>query len=223
MLGKKTVPKLNGMHIYTIGDLAKTDKTEIIKKFGKHGLMMWEYANGIDNSEVICIREKPKSIGNSITLPYDIREKDKLEEIVLALTEQVSYRLRKQEMLANVVNVQLRTKDFKDVSHQKRLDTSVSNTKEIYNSARKLLDELFVQGMAIRLVGVTVGNLTEKNEKQISLFDNKENEKQDNLDSIIDKLKEKYGYDAVTRAGKLNAQDIVNIRKKDWSGEAHKM
>lgn len=152
MLGKKTVPKLNNMKIYKIGDLAKADKTEIIKKFGKHGLMMWEYANGIDTSEVICIREKPKSIGNSVTLPYDIRELDKLEEIVLTISEQVAYRLRKQDMLANVVNVQLRTKEFKDISHQRRLDYSTSNTKEIYETARKLLLEMYKKGVPIRLV-----------------------------------------------------------------------
>lgn len=107
---------------------------------------------GIDNSEVVYITERPKSIGNSVTLPYDIREKEKLEEIVLSLTEQVTYRLRKHELLANVVNVQLRTKDFKDVSHQQKLDSSISNTKEIYSVAKKLLNELFVQGMSIRLV-----------------------------------------------------------------------
>lgn len=152
MLGKKTVPKLADMKIYTIGDLAKENKEEIVKKFGKHGLMIWEYANGIDKSEVISVREKPKSIGNSVTLPYNIREKEKLEEIVLALTEQVTYRLRKEEMLANVVGVELRTKDFKDVSHQKKLYTAVSNTKEIYLEAHKLLNEMFIQGMEIRLV-----------------------------------------------------------------------
>ena len=152
MLGKKTVPKLNSMKIYKIGDLAKADKREIIKKFGKHGLMMWEYANGIDNSEVVCIREKPKSIGNSVTLPYDVRELDKLEEIVLSISEQVAYRLRKQDMLANVVNVQLRTKDFKDISHQKRLNSAISNTKEIYETAHKLLLEMYTKGIAIRLV-----------------------------------------------------------------------
>jgi len=140
--------------------------------------------------------------------------KEKLEEILLALTEQVAYRLRKQEMLANVVSVELRNKDFKDTSHQKRLDTSASNTKEIYHVAKKLLDELFIQGMAIRLVGVRVDNLIEKDQKQLSLFDGKENEKQDTLDSTIDKLKEKYGYNLITRAGRLNAKDIVNIRKK---------
>lgn len=170
---------------------------------------------GIDNSEVVYIREKPKSIGNSITLPYDIREKEKLEEIVLSLTEQVTYRLRKQSMLANVVNVQLRTKDFKDVSHQQKLDSSVSNTKEIYSVARKLLDELFFDGMAIRLVGVRVDNLTDKTAQQLSIFDNHENKKQDTLDSTIDKLKEKYGYSLITRAGQMNVNDIVNIRKRD--------
>lgn len=161
------------------------------------------------------IREKPKSIGNSVTLPYDIREKDKLEEIVLSLTEQVTYRLRRQGMLASVVNVQLRTKDFKDVSHQKKLDSFVSNTKEIYTVARKLLDELFLDGMAIRLVGVRVDNLTDKTSQQLSIFDNQENKKQDKLDSTIDKLKEKYGYDLITRAGQMNVDDIVNIRKRD--------
>lgn len=152
MLGKKTVPKLNSMKIYKIGDLAKADEREIIKKFGKHGRMMWEYANGIDTSEVVCIREKPKSIGNSVTLPYDVRELDKLEEIVLTISEQVAYRLRKEDMLANVVNVQLRTKDFKDISHQKKLNSAVSNTKEIYETAHNLLLEMYTKGMPIRLV-----------------------------------------------------------------------
>ena len=160
------------------------------------------------------IKEKPKSIGNSVTLPYDVREKEKLEEVVLALTEQVSYRLRKYDMLANVVNIQLRTKDFKDVSHQRKLDTSISNTKEILVVARSLLDELFEKGMAIRLVGVRVDSLIEKDMKQVSLFDTKESEKQDALDSTIDKLKDKYGYDFITRAGKMNVDDIVHIRKK---------
>jgi len=215
MIGKKTVPKLNNMKIYKIGELAKSSKQEITRKFGKHGLQMWEYANGIDNSEIIYIREKPKSIGNSVTFPYDIREKDKLEEILFALTEQVTYRLRKQNLLASSVNVQLRNKEFKDISHQKKLESEISNTKEIYNTAKQLLDEMFMKGIAIRLIGMRVDNLVEKDKKQLSLFDNKDNEKQDDLDRAIDKLKDKYGYNLITRAGKLNAEDIVRIRDKD--------
>ena len=71
MIGKKTLPALYKMNIKTIGDLAKQDKQEMIKKFGKHGLMMWEYSNGIDKSEVHYLEEKPKGIGNSVTLPMN--------------------------------------------------------------------------------------------------------------------------------------------------------
>ena len=143
MLGRKTIPKLYNMRIKTIGELAKTDKQLMIKKFGKHGLMMWEYANGIDNSEVQYIEENPKSIGNSTTLPIDINNIEQLEEVLLALTEQVTYRLRKENMMANVVNVQLRTKDFQDFSHQAKLDSSTSSTKEIIKKAKILLKEMY--------------------------------------------------------------------------------
>lgn len=143
MLGKKTIPKLYNMRIKTIGDLAKQDKEFMIKKFGKHGLMMWEYSNGIDNSEVHYLEEKPKGIGNSVTLPVDICDKEKLEEILLTLAEQVTYRLRRYNMYANVVNVQLRTKDFKDFSHQKKMMYATSNTKDIYKVAKELLNEMY--------------------------------------------------------------------------------
>lgn len=170
---------------------------------------------GIDNSEIIFEREKPKSIGNSVTTPNDVRNKEELEKILFALTEQVTYRLRKENLLANVVNVQLRTKDFVDFSHQKKLETSISNTKEIYKTAKELLNEMFKQGMAIRLVGMRVDNLVDKNNQQLSLFDTKDNDKQNTIDNTIDRLKEKYGYNFVTRASNLNIENIVKIRKKD--------
>lgn len=213
MLGKKTVPKLYNMGIKTIGDLANSDKNMLIKKFGKHGKMMWEYANGIDDSEVQYKEEKPKSIGNSITLPMDISDKEQLEEVLVALTEQVSYRLRKQELLANVVNVQLRTKDFEDFSHQSKLYSATSSTKEILINAKALLNEMFKQGMSIRLIGVRVDNLVSKDEMQMSLFGDSENErKQKNLDKVIDSLNEKYGYDSIMRAGKLNSSYIPKMK-----------
>ena len=211
MLGKKTVPKLYNMQIRTIEDLAKTNKELLHKKFGKHGLQMWEYANGIDNSEVHFQKEKPKGIGNSITLPENITEIEKLEEIVLALAEQVTYRLRKYDMLAKTVNVQLRTKDFVDTSHQKKLPEVTSSTKEISKKAKEILHEMFHKPMSIRLVGVRVDNLVEKEEMQLSLFD-KRDEKQEKLDKVVDALKNKYGYNKITRAGKMNAGDYLKLK-----------
>lgn len=213
MLGRKTIPKLHAMGIETIGDLAKQDKQYMIKKFGKHGLLMWEYSNGIDNSEVNYIEEKPKGIGNSVTLPTDIRNKAGLEKVILTLVEQVTYRLRRYNMYANVVNVQLRTSEFKDFSHQRKLSSSTANTKDIYNTAKELLNEMYKEGTPIRLVGVRVDNLVEENEVQISLFGNTEEEKkQEKLDNVVDKLKQKYGYNSITRAGKLHSEDVIKLK-----------
>ena len=216
MLGKRTVPKLYNMQIKTIGDLAKTNKKILQNKFGKHGTMMWEYANGIDNSEVKYEKEKPKGIGNSVTLPEDISNIEKLEEILLALTEQVTYRLRKQKMLARVVNVQLRNKDFVDTSHQKKLSNATASTKEIFRNAKELLEQMYRKGTPIRLIGVRVDDLTDKEEMQISLFnDGEKNKKQEKLDKTIDQIKEKYGYNFITRAGKMGVEGYIQFRKED--------
>ncbi len=215
MLGKRTVPKLYNMQIKTIGDLAKTNKKILQDRFGKHGIMMWEYANGIDESEVKYIKEKPKGVGNSITLPEDVTNIEKLEEIVLALTEQVTYRLRKEKLFAKVVNVQLRNKNFVDTSHQKKLATATASTKEIFNVAKELLKQMYVKGTPIRLVGVRVDDLTDKEEIQISLFHDCHNEKQEKLDKTIDQLKEKYGYNSITRAGNMGVENLIKFRKDD--------
>ena len=213
MLGKRTVPKLYNMQIKTIGDLARTDKRILQDKFGKHGIMMWEYANGIDESEVKYLKEKPKGIGNSVTLPEDISNIEKLEEILLALTEQVTYRLRKQKMLAKVVNVQLRTKDFVDTSHQRKMLSVTASTKEIFNNAKELLKQMYRKGTPIRLIGLRLDDLTDKEEMQISLFDNVKDRKQEKLDKAIDSLKDKYGYDLITRAGNMEIDGLIKFRK----------
>ena len=217
MIGKRTVPKLYNMGIKTIGQLAKSDEKLLIKKFGKFGKVMWEYANGIDEAEVNYLPEKPKSIGNSVTLPIDVSDISQLEEVIVALSEQVSYRLRKEDLLATVVNVQLRTKNFEDFSHQAKLDCATSSTKEILKNAKYLFREMYKTGMLIRLVGVRVDGLVEKEQLQLSLFGNTEDsKKQQKLDSVLDGLNEKYGYNFVKRAGKMNVDKKIfdNFRKK---------
>ena len=212
MIGKKTVPKLLNMQIKTIGDIAKSDENMLIKSFGKHGKIMWEYANGIDVSEVNNKIEIPKSIGNSVTLPKDLINIDEINPILVALAEKVSYRLRKYQMLANVVNVQLRTKDFIDYSHQQKLKVATSNTKEILCLAKEILKNMY-RNEPIRLVGLRVDDLENEDEVQLSLFSN--NNKQNNLDKTIDEIMNKYGSKAITRAGNLN----VNLNYKKEKNE----
>lgn len=213
MVGKKSIGKLNQIGIKTIGDIARYDKNILIKKFGKHGRIMWEYANGIDESEVAYEHEVPKGIGNSITLPEDVYNINKLNEILLALTEQVGFRLRKYNLLASVVNVQIRTKDFTNFSHQRKLDKPTNVTKELYETAKKLLEELH-ENRGVRLIGIRVDKLISENEVQISLFDTNNNKKQEKLDKVMDDLKKKYGYEKITRAGEMKVKDMINIREE---------
>ncbi len=213
MIGKKTVPKLHNLRIKTIGDLAKTDKEFIAKRFGKFGITMWNYANGIDDSEVNNKFELPKSIGNSVTLPNDLKDIDEINKIVVALCEQVSYRLRHYNLVASTVNVQLRNKDFVDHSHQKQLKFETSSTKEIIETAKEILYEMY-KGEPVRLVGVRADNLENKEETQISFFSKDNEEKQEKIDKVLDSLKSKYGYNSVTRAGKLEVENIVKGKEK---------
>ena len=75
---------------------------------------------------------------------------------------------------------------------------------------------MYRKGTPIRLVGLRVDDLTDKEEIQISLFhDEIKNEKQEKLDKTIDRLKEKYGYNLVTRAGNMGVENLIKFRKDD--------
>lgn len=209
MLGKKTVPILNNLNIKTIGDLAKFDKKLLEKKLGKHGVLIWEYANGIDDSKVMYEKSKPKSIGNSITLPLDLVEREKIETVLLQIVELVTYRLRKWELLANVVSVQLRSSNFKDYSHQKKLEFSTNTTKEIYKSAKEVFREMYNE-QPIRLIGVRADKLIEKSEEQISFFSS--NEKYQKIDKVLDDLNFKYGKNTIGRPVNKNLDYRDNMK-----------
>lgn len=213
MVGRKSIPKLEQLGIKTIGDLAKQDEKILIKRFGKHGKLMWEYANGIDESEVIYIQEQPKNIGNSITLPEDIYNINKLNEILLALSEQVAFRLRKHKLKANVVSVQIRTKEFANYSHQKTLNSPTNITKEIYEASKELLASLH-QNRAVRLIGIQTSRLQDKDSMQLSIFEEKTNEKQEKIENVMHELKKKYGYETITRAGEMRVKKLLNVREE---------
>ena len=131
---------------------------------------------------------------------------DELEKILVELVEKVAYRLRKEDMYATVVNVQLKMSDFKTVSHQKKMDVRTDVTKDILDVAKELLKELYNKEM-IRLIGVRVDGLVEKKQMQLSMFDMPENTKNKKVDEVVDKLKEKYGYKIITKAAEINSNN----------------
>ena len=205
-IGKMTIPKLLKMNIKTIGDLAQSDKKYILRKFGKYGNMIWDHANGIDNSPVEERNQPPKSIGNQETLPRDLYTKEEIERVLAQIAEEVTFRLRKYNLLGTVISVSLRTNKFEDYSHQKKLLNPTSNTKEVIIAAKEVLKEMELKG-PIRQVGLKLDKLTSSEEYQISLFDedfnNTSHNKLDKLDKTLDELKAKYGYTKITRGSSL--------------------
>ena len=205
-IGKMTIPKLLKMNIKTIGDLAQSDKKYILRKFGKYGNMIWDHANGIDNSPVEERNQPPKSIGNQETLPKDLYTKKEKEKVLAQIAEEVTFRLRKYNLLGTVISVNLRTNKFEDYSHQKKLLNPTSNTKEVIIAAKEVLKEMELKG-PIRQVGLKLDKLTSSEEYQISLFDedsnNTSHNKLEKLDKTLDELKAKYGYTKITRGSSL--------------------
>jgi len=198
MVGKKSAIKLKSIGIIKIKDLALYNKKMLIKRFGKFGATIWDNANGLNNEEVIYEEELPKSIGNSITLPKDYNNVIELENVLLSLAEKVGYRIRKYNLKAYTIGIQLKTSEFVIFSHQKKLSTPTNNTHDIYAEAKDLLNKLY-KNQSIRLIGIKLDNLTNNEFNQISMFDKTLNkEKNLKLDNVIDKIKDKYGYDSIT-------------------------
>jgi len=198
MVGKKSAEKLRSIGITKIGELATANPKIITKRFGKFGNMIWKNANGLNNDEVVYEEETPKSIGKSVTLPKDCKDIDELNKILLSLSEKVGYRIRKYNLKASTVGIQIKTNEFLKYSHQKTLNKPTSNTQEIYNTAKELLEKLY-KNQPIRLVGVKLDNLSDNEFNQISIFEQSiKKEKSSKLDNVIDNIKDKYGYDSIT-------------------------
>jgi len=198
MVGKKSSEKLRNIGINKIGDLAISNRKMLIKRFGKFGGVIWDNANGLNSEEVIFEQEAPKSIGNSITLPKDYDNIDDLNKELLSLVEKAGYRIRKAGLKAYTVGVQIKTNEFLKYSHQKTLNKPTSNTQEIYNTAKELLENLY-NNQPVRLIGVKLDNLTDNEFSQISIFETPtKNKKNLKLDNVIDSIKDKYGYDSIT-------------------------
>ncbi|MDR0979187.1 MAG: hypothetical protein LBL91_04565 [Lachnospiraceae bacterium] len=141
-------------------------------------------------------------IGNETTLSVDLNNYDELCKYLLKLTEETMYRLRKENMSATCVSVKIKTKDFKNYSHQRKV-TATDSTKTVYKVAKELLEEV-LQNNFVRLIGVRVDGLVNNNEIQLNIFDTVfSNEKQKKLDKTVDSINEKFGYGIISRASNL--------------------
>lgn len=206
MIGKTSSKKLHELGINKIGELANTEMDFLMRHFKSMGKMMWEYANGIDNSEVESDRGNPKSISNSMVLPYDYSNIDDIYKIIKKLASDTGKKLREKKMYTSNVNIWIKFHDFTKVSKQIALDNLINSDNDIYENAIKLLDKLWNSDSdkKIRALCVGVSNLTDVYKVQLSIFNDNVIEKKDELKDTLDSIRKKYGDKSITYADKLN-------------------
>lgn len=203
-VGRATSKKLRSRNINTIENLAKADPRWLKFFLKSFGVLIWNYANGRDespirNSQSIII----KGMGNSTTISFDVEDRQTAHLVLLSLVETVAARLRQANICAQLVSVSLRTNEFFSASHQRKIYTPTDCTNEIHNVACELLDELWT-GQPIRHLGVRVSELCRNDFIQLALFDN-HSEKQRAVDQAIDQIRLRFGSNAVIRSSFLHS------------------
>ena len=210
-VGRATSPKLRKLGIKTIGDLANYSREYIKYKFKSHGEIIWNYANGIENSIVRPENLKAKGIGNSTTISFDVDNKEDAFMILLSLTETVAMRLRDLNNSCQLICLSLKTCDFISYSHQKKILCPTDSTNEIFHVVKSLFDEMW-KGEKIRQLGIRLSDLSSSFIYQKTLFDNSLQEKNKALDKTIDSIRSKFGSKALIRGS------FVNSDAKPFSG-----
>lgn len=204
MVGRSTGRELSRMGIRTIGELACTDPELLAKHFGKSGIMLWRYANGMDDSRVRRAGEEepPKSIGNSVTLPYDIENAAEARRTLIMLAESIGQRLRAQKLMCRTIEIALRSEQLSWQSHRMRLRYATDVTSELYEYGFELMRQCHDFSSPLHSLGLRALELVHAGDvEQIDMFIDYVNlNKQRGIDSAMDKLRGKYGADIIRRA-----------------------
>ena len=203
MCGKSSAAALQQLGIRTIGDLARSDEERIIYRLKSHGRLLWQYANGIDNSQVNPEPREVKSIGNSTTMSKDVTTRSGALPVLDRLAASVSGRLVKHNFLAGQVSVEIKYATFQSVSHQTTLDTASADKEVLYKVACQLFDALW-NGQPIRLLGIRTTNLSNADAPvQMTIFQYQKekelSEREKRLQEALGKIEKRYGKGAIGR------------------------
>lgn len=212
-VGASTAEKLEKARIRTIGDLANTDLSRVQKLVGmKLGQQIHDYANGIDPSPVLAAPEEAKGYSISTTLEEDVVTAEQAHAILLALSDSVTARMRADGVKACCVAVSTRSNDFKTRSHQKKLADPTDISREVYQLSKQLFSELWDGHTPLRLLGVSLTDITHEDSAQLSLFSDEVRERARRLDKATDAINGKYGAATIVRGSSV--QSNLDVGKK---------
>lgn len=195
MLGPKTYQLLRSMGVLTIHTLSGIPPEMLEQVLGKNGIILWKKANGIDPTPVEPYWEQ-KSISSEHTYEQDTTDVREIDRRIVTMVEKIAFELRKQEKLTACVTVKIRYANFDTHTIQKRVPyTSFDHV--LIPVAQELFKKLYSRRMLIRLVGIRFSELVHGTQ-QLNLFE--DTPEQVNLYLAMDKLRLRYGSDAVKRA-----------------------
>jgi len=212
MVGEKTYNILCDLGIKRIKTVQEMPIDMMTKVFGKQGGGIWKKANGIDNSPVIKYHER-KSISTERTFDKDTTDIEKLKTIIVAMTENLIFQLRRGDKLTACITFKIRYSDFQTYTKQKKIPYS-SSDHSILPFVLELYNSLYQRRLLVRMIGVKFSDLVSGGH-QINLFE--DNDKILNLYQAMDKMRERYGDRAVIRASGMGAKSIS--RWNPFNGE----
>jgi DNA polymerase-4 len=203
MVGEKTHQLLVNLGVRKIQTLQEMPLDVMSKALGENGTSIWKKANAIDPSPVVPFQER-KSISTERTFDQDTIDVHKLRGLLIAMTENLAFQLRKGEKLTSCVTVKLRYSDFQTETMQCRIPyTSADHI--LIPKILELFEKLYSRRVLIRLIGVRFSHLVSGG-YQINLFD--DNEEQISLYTAMDELRKKFGDRAVMKAAGIEARSI---------------
>lgn len=209
-IGKKTEELLKKSGIYLVEQLARMPDSILENLLGKNGKKMKLLAQGIDESPVTP-PSKAKSIGKETTFSTNITEKVVLVKELLKISQMVGYTARKKGYKGRTITLKIRFHNFITLNKSMTLENSTNIDDLIFKTVVRLLDKINVKKGGVRLLGIKLSNLTSGNDrKQLKFLRDEEDKKDDKLEQLtqsLDKIREKFGSKAVTRASLLSKGD----------------
>ena len=214
-IGKSVSERLHAYGIYTIKDLANKPKEYLETNFGKWGLLMYEYSNGLDDSEVRRLDddyEEVKSIGNSMTPNRDIKDIDDFKTVASYLSDNVSSRLKNKNMYFKTVQLSVRNNKLQTKTMRLSLKENTDLKKDIYNCAIKLFNDNCNFNIPIRSIGISVSNLSyEKENIQTSLFEKVNYSYKDKRkEEAIETIRRRFGHNSITSMRIIQDRSLIN-------------
>lgn len=215
-IGKSTKRKLNGIGIYTLGELAKSDVKTVEGILGINGLYLWQYANGFDDRPVkdYSYKEVIKTIGNSSTLIEDLYTNEEVYNIFQILSLNVSKRLREANLSSMGIKIFIRDNNLLSYEFQAPISNPTQSSIILAEKAIDLFKKKYKWNFPIRSLGLRAINLVDdKIPTQTDIFsDYKEIVKKENLDKAIYNIRKKYNKNILTFASLKNNKKFPKDR-----------